>query len=61
MSIYCPLVNRNVIYQFCEDCTDRLCRDPRGNDQKERTKNEGTYERSKNEISESGSNQQGTV
>ncbi len=29
MSIFCPIVNRKVIYQFCEDCTDKVCRYPR--------------------------------
>lgn len=25
MSRYCPIVNHNVTYQFCEDCEDRQC------------------------------------
>lgn len=25
MSKYCPIVNRKVIYQFCEDCEDKQC------------------------------------
>lgn len=25
MSRYCPIVDHNVIYQFCEDCEDRQC------------------------------------
>jgi len=26
LSKYCPIVKRNVIYQYCEDCTDKPCR-----------------------------------
>lgn len=25
MSRYCPIVDHNVTYQFCEDCEDRQC------------------------------------
>ena len=25
MAKWCPLVNRKVIYQFCEDCDDKIC------------------------------------
>ena len=25
MAKWCPLVNRKVIYQFCEDCDEKLC------------------------------------
>lgn len=28
VSIYCPIVDRNVTYQFCEGCDDKECRYP---------------------------------
>lgn len=27
MSKYCPIVNRKVIYQFCEDCESKICKE----------------------------------
>lgn len=26
MSKFCPIVNRKVTYQFCQDCDDKICR-----------------------------------
>ena len=26
MSKYCPLINRVVTYQFCQDCDDKPCK-----------------------------------
>ena len=25
MSKYCPIVERKITYQFCQDCDDRVC------------------------------------
>jgi len=42
MSKYCPIIKERVIYQFCEDCTDRLCKiqKTKDTDRKEVTKTE---------------------
>jgi len=29
MSKFCPIVNKNVTYQFCQDCDDKICTKPR--------------------------------
>ena len=28
MAKWCPVEERRVIYQFCEDCDDKVCRKP---------------------------------
>lgn len=46
-AMWCPLVKSRVIYQFCEDCDERLCKSQKT------VKTEATSNSSRNEKEES--------